>query len=74
MGGCSIFHECPWLPYSAIAGGKLSDQINHYGCQFETKRGGKNGTNNLSVQGPTDFANIIEVESQSALLSVKQSI
>ena len=43
MGGCSIFRECRWLPYFAIAGGKLSDQINNYGC-LTTKRGGENGT------------------------------
>ena len=34
MGGCSVFRECRWLPYFVIAGGKLSDQINHYGSEL----------------------------------------
>ena len=37
MGGCSIFCECRWLPYYAIAGGKLSDEINHYRCQQQPR-------------------------------------
>ena len=41
----------------------------------KTKSGNaENGTNNLSVQGQTDFAYIVEVESWSALLSVTEFV
>ena len=67
MGGCGIFRKCRWLPYFAITGGKLcaSNLIESTTMGAgKTKRGSaENGTNNLSVQGQTDFANIVKVES-----------
>ena len=71
MGGCSLFVLVQVARY-------FRSQEVHFAGSYQslwTPKGGREkGTNNLFLQSQTNFANIIKVGSQSALLSVTQSI
>ena len=55
MGGCSIFREWRRLPYLRLQEVSYLIKSTTLWVLIRTKRGGEIGTNNLSMQGQTDY-------------------